>query len=106
MTQRSFIERREKDWKELEALVSGRHKLKEKAAWFPEAFRELTGDLNTARSHGFDPALIERLNRLTLEGNQILYSRAPFSFRNFSHFIFRTFPRAVRAQWRRFGACF
>jgi uncharacterized membrane protein SpoIIM required for sporulation len=107
MTQRSFIERREGDWKELESLIAGgKRKLKEKAAWFPEAFRELTGDLNTARSHGFDPSLIERLNRLTLEGNQILYSRPPFSFREFSRFIFRTFPRAVREQRRSFGACF
>ena len=114
MTQRSFIAKREEDWKELEQLITGKgikrgifagKKIREKASWFPQAFRQLTGDLNTARSNGFDPALIERLNRLTLEGNQILYGSKPFSIRLFSEFIFRTFPRSVRTQWKSFGAC-
>ncbi|GHV84944.1 membrane protein [Spirochaetia bacterium] len=107
MTQRSFIAKREQEWKELEKLlVTGNRGLREKAAWFPQAFRQLTGDLNTARSNGFDPALIERLNRLTLEGNQILYGREPFTLKLFSAFLFRTFPRSLRAQWRSFGTCF
>jgi uncharacterized membrane protein SpoIIM required for sporulation len=106
MTQQTFIKRREKDWKELERLIlGGRKALKARAAWFPQAFRELTGDLNTARSHGFDPSLVERLNRITLEGNQILYGREPFSLKAISGFIFGTFPRAVRAQWRSFAVC-
>jgi uncharacterized membrane protein SpoIIM required for sporulation len=114
MTQRSFIAKREEDWKELEKLITGtakkgffaRRGIREHAAWFPKAFRQLTGDLNTARSNGFDPALIERLNRLTLEGNQILYGSKPFSIKSFSVFIFKTFPGAVRAEWKSFGACF
>ena len=131
MTQRSFVAKREQDWKELERLLTGsrttgraadgssrvtaggikgffarRQQLRERAAWFPQAFRQLTGDLNTARSNGFDPALIERLNRITLEGNQILYSSKPFSIKTFSAFIFKTFPRALRSQWKSFSACF
>jgi uncharacterized membrane protein SpoIIM required for sporulation len=107
MTQRTFIGRRERSWKDLERIISGGKKeLKAGAVRFPQAFRELTGDLNTARSHGFDPSLIERLNRLTLEGNQVLYGRKPFSGRYFFDFLFRTFPRAVRSQWRSLGACF
>ena len=114
MTQRNFIAKREQDWKELERLLTGsdrkgifiRQRIRERAAWFPEAFRQLTGDLNTARSNGYDPALIERLNRLTLEGNQILYGSKPFSLNAFSAFFFGTFPRSVRAQWKSFCACF
>jgi uncharacterized membrane protein SpoIIM required for sporulation len=107
VTQRAFIERRQQDWKELERVIGGGKKeLKAGAAWFPQAFRKLTGDLNTARSHGIDPSLIERLNRMTLEGNQLLYGRKPFSGKLFTDFIFRTFPRAVRSQWRGLGACF
>jgi uncharacterized membrane protein SpoIIM required for sporulation len=107
VTQRSFIEKRKKDWEELERITVGsRSLLKEKAAWFPQACRKLTGDLNTARSCGFDPSLIDRLNRLTMEGNQILYGREPCSWRALSEFIFRTFPRAVRSQWKSFSACF
>ena len=114
MTQRSFIAKREKDWMELEKILTGTgrknifagQKIRESAAWFPQAFRQLTGDLNTARSNGFDPALIERLNRLTLEGNQILYGARPFSLKFLSAFLFKTFPRSIRSQWKSFCACF
>ncbi|MDR0599795.1 MAG: stage II sporulation protein M [Treponema sp.] len=124
MTQRSFIEKREGEWRELERVIANPALLRKKAppaetaagtveaaaapraAWFPQACRKLAGDLNTAKSHGFDPALIERLNRLTMEGNQLLYGGEPFSWRIFSRFIFQTFPRAVRSQWRSFWACF
>ena len=120
MTQRNFIAKRENDWKELERLITGtgpagsgkkgfgarRKRIRERAAWFPQAFRQLTGDLNTARSNGFDPALIERLNRLTLEGNQILYGAKPFSFKLFSAFLLKTFPQSVRSQWKSFCVCF
>ena len=107
MTQRTFIARREADWRELETMLAGNSRgIRRRAAWFPRAFRQLTGDLNTARSNGFDPALIERLNRLTLEGNQILYGRYSFNPRSLGTFVSRTFPRAVRARWRSFGVCF
>ena len=113
MTQRSFISKREEDWKELERLLTGnvrkgvfaQRQIRYRAGWFPQAFRQLTGDLNTAKSNGFDPALIERLNRLTLEGNQILYGTKVFSIRSFPKFIFHTFPCSARAQWKSFAAC-
>ncbi|MDR0402075.1 MAG: stage II sporulation protein M [Treponema sp.] len=106
MTQQAFVKRREKDWKELEEIITGGEKaLRRKAAWFPQAFRELNGDLNTARSHSFDPSLIEKLNRLTLEGSQLLYGREPFSLKKAYAFVFGTFPRALRSQWRSFAAC-
>jgi uncharacterized membrane protein SpoIIM required for sporulation len=116
MTEGNFTARREKDWKEMGRFITGgirrgifsktRQSMQEKAAWFPQAFRQLTGDLNTARSNGFDPQLIERLNRLTLEGNQLLYDSRTFSLKPLFRFVFRTFPRAVRSRWRSFGACF
>ena len=117
MTQRSFIAKRESDWQELERLITGsktnrkgifarKKYLRERAAWFPRAFRQLTGDLNTAKSNGFDFALVDRLNRITLEGNQILYGSVPFSIKVFSTFFLRTFPRAVRSQWKSFSCCF
>ncbi|MDR0448108.1 MAG: stage II sporulation protein M [Treponema sp.] len=114
MTQRNFIAKRENDWKEMELILTGNVRKRffsrslpyNKAAGFPQAYRQLLGDLNTARSNGFDPALIERLNRLTLEGNQILYSIKPFSLRAFLEFFRRTFPRSVRAQWKSFYVFF
>ncbi|MDR1932672.1 MAG: stage II sporulation protein M [Spirochaetales bacterium] len=107
MTEQGFIRRREGAWKEFELLISGsRREISGRASGFPRAFRELTQDLNTARAHGFDPALVERLNILVGEGNQILYSRHGFSFRTFADFVLRVFPRAVRSQWRGLGAAF
>ena len=104
MTQQSFVIRRQTFWNEFELMIRGRKTLKSKAALFPRYYRELTQDLNTARAHGFDPSIIERLNTLVLEGNQILYSNRSFSFRLMADFILRTFPRAVRERWRSLGA--
>ena len=105
MTQQTFVIRREKFWKEFEAAVrGGRKNLKTQAPWFPLGYRELTQDLNTARAHGFDPSIIERLNSLVLEGNQILYSRRSWSVKTLVDFVLRIFPRAVRSQWRSLGA--
>ncbi|MDR1863416.1 MAG: stage II sporulation protein M, partial [Treponema sp.] len=65
---------------------------------------ELTQDLNTARAHGFDPSIIDRLNYLVQEGNQLLYGQRSLSLRSAADFILRTFPRTVRSQWRSLGA--
>jgi uncharacterized membrane protein SpoIIM required for sporulation len=78
--------------------------MRERAWRFPQDFRELSQDLNTARAHGFDPALIERLNRMVLEGQQRLYDCRTFSLKPVLTFITRTFPRQVRANWRGLAA--
>ena len=106
MTQQNFVKRRLQFWNKIESAVSGESReIKTYAAWFPRAFRELTQDLNTARAHAFDPALIERLNRLVLEGNQLLYGQRSFSFKGLSDFILKTFPRSIRATWKGIAAC-
>ncbi|MDR2109847.1 MAG: stage II sporulation protein M [Spirochaetaceae bacterium] len=105
MTQRHFVERREPFWNTFEGIINGgAGSVKKHAPWFPRAFRELTQDLNIARAHGFDPSIIERLNHLVLEGSQILYGHHGVSLRGPADFLFRTFPRTVRAQWRGLGA--
>jgi uncharacterized membrane protein SpoIIM required for sporulation len=104
MTQGDFVSRREAFWKEWERITSsGTRELKARASRFPQGFRQLTQDLNTARAYGFDPAIIERLNRLVLEGSRILYGQRPWSLRAPADFILRIFPRTVRAQWRGLG---
>ncbi|MDR3139818.1 MAG: stage II sporulation protein M [Treponema sp.] len=105
MTEQAFVRRREASWKRFEGIVYGEKRdIKTHAAWFPRGYRELTVDLNTARAEGFDPALIERLNRLVPEGNQLLYGQHSWSFKLLADFILRTFPRTVRSQWRGLGA--
>jgi uncharacterized membrane protein SpoIIM required for sporulation len=105
MTERNFVQRREGSWREFEELIRGnRKKLKAHAAGFPRRFRELTQDLNIARAHGFDPAIVERLNILINEGNHIFYDQRSWSLKGPARFIAETFPQKVRAQWRGIGA--
>lgn len=105
MTERNFVQRREGVWREFEELIRGsQRKIKAQAAGFPRRFRELTQDLNIARAHGFDPAIVERLNILINEGNQILYDQRNWSLKEPARFIVQTFPQKVRAQWRGIGA--
>ena len=105
MTQQVFISQREKFWDEFEAVVrGGRKNLRKKASWFPQGYRELTGDLNTAKAHGFDPFIIERLNSMVLEGSQILYASRSLSLKAVADFALGTFPRSVRSKWRSLAA--
>jgi uncharacterized membrane protein SpoIIM required for sporulation len=107
VTESAFRKRREASWKEFEMMISGgRRDIRRGASRFPAAFRSLTQDLNTARAHGFDAAIIERLNILVNEGSQILYGQHEWSFRLFARFVLYTFPRKVRSQWRGIGAAF
>jgi uncharacterized membrane protein SpoIIM required for sporulation len=78
--------------------------MRRRARRFPQDFRELSQDLNTARAHGFDPALVDRLNRLVLEGHQRLYDCREFSLKPLVTFALYTFPRQVRANWKGLAA--
>jgi uncharacterized membrane protein SpoIIM required for sporulation len=105
VTQQVFVYQREKFWNEFEALIRGRKSgLRKKASLFPQGYRELTQDLNTAKAHGFDPFIIERLNSLVLEGSQILYAQRSVSLKAVADFMLRIFPQAVRSQWRSLAA--
>jgi len=105
MTQQVFINQREKFWNEFEAVVrGGKSGLRKKASWFPQGYRELTQDLNTAKANGFDPFIIERLNSLVLEGSQILYAPRLLSLKAVADFALKVFPQAVRSQWHSLAA--
>jgi uncharacterized membrane protein SpoIIM required for sporulation len=101
MTEQIFIQRREPVWNEFARLISGeKSELKKGAVSFVRGFREITQDINTAKSCGFDPAIIERLNALINEGNQILYARRNWTLKEPLRFIWQTFPQKVRSQWK------
>lgn len=104
MTEHNFVVRRDRSWREFAETLASPRLMRERADRFPGVFREICQDLNTARVHGFDPALIERLNRMVLEGRQRLYDHRNFSPRPLLIFLTRTFPRTVRAHWRGIGA--
>ena len=101
MTERGFVQKREHVWNEFAKLIRANSgELNKEAVHFIQKFRELTQDLNTAKAYGFDPEIVQRLNALVNEGNQILYSRRGWTLRDPLRFIWRTFPRKVRSQWR------
>jgi uncharacterized membrane protein SpoIIM required for sporulation len=104
VTERSFITRRDTFWREFAETLGSPRLMRKRAGRFPQDFREISQDLNTARAHGFDPALVERLNRMVLEGHQRLYDHHSFSLRPLVSFVTQTFPQQVRAQWRGIGA--
>jgi uncharacterized membrane protein SpoIIM required for sporulation len=107
MTEQSFVQRRAYSWDTFSGLITGKqNNIKADAPSFIRRFRELTQDLNIARAHGFDPAIVERLNMLVNEGNQILYGQHAFSLKQPARFILRTFPQKVRFHWRGIGAAF
>ena len=104
MTERNFITRRGKFWQEFSQTLGSRRLMRQRARRFPQDFRELSQDLNTARAHSFDPALVDRLNRLVLEGHQRLYDCRGFSFKPLLDFAAYSFPRRVRANWKGLAA--
>jgi uncharacterized membrane protein SpoIIM required for sporulation len=101
VTQQYFVGTRQAFWNKVEECIrGGTRTMRSRSVWFPRAFRELTQDLNTARAHGFDPVIIERLNRLILEGSQLLYGQRSFSPRALLDFLVYRFPQAVRFHWK------
>jgi uncharacterized membrane protein SpoIIM required for sporulation len=105
MTEQAFTGRREAAWREFASLaLDKRRGLRANAPAFVRGFREIAQDLNIARAHGFDPALVERLNMLVNEGYQIIYSRRAFALQEPARFFLRTFPQSVRSHWRGIGA--
>jgi len=101
VTEQVFLQRREASWQEFAELsMSKRGGKKFSAPLFIKLFRETTQDLNTARAHGFDPAIIDRLNVLVNEGYQILYGQFSWPLKKLVRFILYTFPQSVRKQWR------
>jgi uncharacterized membrane protein SpoIIM required for sporulation len=105
LTERHFRDSRETAWRNFEAsLNASKREFRANAASFPGRLRELTGDLNTAKANSFNPALIERLNRLVLDGGFKLNDARRFSFKEAACFVAFRFPNAVRTHWRSFAA--
>jgi uncharacterized membrane protein SpoIIM required for sporulation len=95
-----FEARHAADWSTLEAdleRLEARRPLDD--VDFPSRYRRACQHLALARSRMYSPALLDRLNTIAVRGHQQLYGRrpvAPWLLRG----IRRTFPAAVRAEWR------
>ncbi len=67
-------------------------------ASFPARYRRLCNQLALAETRDFSHALIERLNRLVIDGHRLLYRRRSGGISQCFTFFSRTFPRAVRRE--------
>lgn len=105
MKQRVFEEQRSVRWDEFASLVdrldasTGRRLAKEDRALvgdFPERYREICRDLAVASERHYSLHLLDRLNRLALDGHRILYTRDSNIALRCVRFFAWDFPRAVR----------
>ncbi len=65
---------------------------------FPQLYRGLCQDLAIARDRHFDALLVERLNRLAVQGHQQLYRTRPASLARITRFFRVVLPRCFRAE--------
>lgn len=112
MKQRAFEERHGARWEAFEALLAdleaggARRDPERRAALdgLPRRYREICRDLAVARERRYGPRLVDRLNRLALDGHRVLYAGDPSIAASIARFFARGFPRAVRRDARAIAA--
>lgn len=104
MNQSDFIRKRSGEWRWMEEILSApRQNFSKKAREFPPAYRRIIRDLNTARAEDFDPYLVERLDRMVVDGHGILYGSRRLRIKPLLDFITTGFPGLVRKKWKLLG---
>ena len=110
MKQEAFIARHAAEWTEFEAWLvargdSPREARLKQAQWqglrdedVPARYRRLCQQLSLARSRGYSPQVVERLQALTQRGHAVFYRAPPPQWRRALEFFLADFPRLVRAQ--------
>jgi uncharacterized membrane protein SpoIIM required for sporulation len=109
MTPLQFEALYQADWAELETLldrVLGRPGKRSathddvSGARVATLYRRACGQLALARARSYPAYLVDRLDRLTVDGHQAIYSQREFGIARLKHALAVGFPRAVRAQAR------
>ena len=110
MKQEAFIARHAAEWTEFEAWLvargdSPREARSRQSQWqglrdedVPARYRRLCQQLALARSRGYSPQVVERLQALTQRGHAVFYRAPPPQWRRALEFFLADFPRLVRAQ--------
>ncbi len=108
MKQRVFEERNAARWAAFEELVKvlddlGRSRPmgddRDRLEGFPARYLAVCRDLAVATERRYSLRLVDRLNRLALDGHRILYTRDSNVALRAVRFFARDFPRAVRRDW-------
>ena len=103
MKEQQFVEVHEPQWQALEHFFWQRERGTRQQALltdFPPAYRALCEQLVYAENAGFSPALLARLQRLAMQGHQLLYRRQRGSGAKVAAYFLYELPQAVRREWR------
>ena len=108
MTPLQFEAQYQDEWTELETLldrVLGRIKRSRTDEEVPGArmaslYRRACEQLALARARSYPAYIVDRLERLTVDGHQVIYRRHEFGAARLRRMLAADFPRAVRAQAR------
>ncbi|MBK6599264.1 MAG: stage II sporulation protein M [Proteobacteria bacterium] len=108
MTPLIFEQRYSAEWQELAQLLAqvrgdklaaqGRAARDVPGHRLTQLYRRACEQLALARSRSFPAHLIERLESLTHEAHQLIYSQRDYGARKLAHLLFTTFPQAVRSH--------
>lgn len=88
-----WLVQRNSKQKELDAPTLGNHQV-------PEAYRRMCQTLALARERQYSADLIDRINRLVIDGHHALYGAEHARGVRLLALLRRDFPREVRRQWR------
>jgi len=111
MTPLQFEALYQAEWDELETLLdrvlgrSGAGRRRDPSEEIPGArvaalYRRACEQLALARARAYPTYIVDRLERLTADGHQVIYRGHEFGFARLKQMLAIEFPRAVRKQWR------
>lgn len=109
MRQEAFVARHQEEWDAFDAWLIRRgspHEARKQPVAtgalrdedVPARYRRLCQQLALARSRGYSPRVVERLQALTQRGHAVLYRAPPAAWHRALWFLLADFPRLVRAQ--------
>lgn len=97
MKQQLFEEANQEAWQKLEHSFNATEPAIS-AHEFVQLYRQVCHDLAVAQQRQYSPYLVDRLNRLVMEGHQRLYQRKTRFLFELMHFITKGLPQAVRSE--------
>jgi uncharacterized membrane protein SpoIIM required for sporulation len=109
MKQALFEQMHRSDWEVFEHWIEARGKLrKHKSAAakilpegeVPHAYRRICQLLALARDRQYSPVLVDRLNRIALQGHHVLYGARGGQRAKVGVFLVAGFPQLVREHWQ------
>ena len=104
MNRQEFEQKNALDWQTFEIKLKAVEKNKDltEAAKVPSNFRKICYDLSLAQYRMFGARICDRLNTLAIQGYRAIHRSKGAFGEGFIAFFLRTFPQAVRRDWRLF----